>query len=117
MIRNDEKEGSQGKTSGGHASPDRGAIRGSGSAPAESEAPSQAGQKEGAMTNAEMIANIGRWQGGALLVHPLTCGVDSHHRTLVPREKDGRVVLACLDCDYLQADIPAVVLGSTRSGL
>jgi hypothetical protein len=37
------------------------------------------------------------------MVHPLTCGVDSHHQNLVPIEEDDEVILKCLDCEYVQS--------------
>jgi hypothetical protein len=33
-------------------------------------------------------------------VHPLTCGVNSDHRPLVPELRDGAAVLFCPDCSY-----------------
>jgi hypothetical protein len=36
------------------------------------------------------------------MVHPLTCGNNSNHQNLVPIEKDNKVILKCLDCDYIQ---------------
>lgn len=61
------------------------------------------------MTNQEIIGKVNRWQN-SVLVHPLTCGNDSRHQVLVPRELDGKVVLVCLDCDYVQDHIPEIVM-------
>lgn len=45
-------------------------------------------------------------------LHPLTCGVDSNHRPLVPAmTTKGHVVLRCADCSYMQSHVPAF-LGS-----
>ena len=46
------------------------------------------------------------------LVHPLTCGNDSSHDILNPMFMSGtdEVVLICWDCDYIQRNIPPVVL-------
>ncbi len=39
-------------------------------------------------------------------VHPLTCGRDSNHSNLVPDIRDGKVILFCKDCYYVQNFIP-----------
>lgn len=61
------------------------------------------------MTNKEIIVKVNQWQNAGF-VHPLTCGNDSQHQNLVPKEKDGKVILICLDCAYTQKWIPPVVL-------
>ncbi len=61
------------------------------------------------MTNAEIIAKVQAWQAAGF-VHELTCGVDSRHEALVPKEIDGKVVLVCLTCDYVQKHISEVCL-------
>lgn len=44
-----------------------------------------------------------------LQVHPLTCGNDSRHASLVPVPVGDAVHLWCVDCDYKQTHIPPVV--------
>lgn len=46
------------------------------------------------------------------LVHPLTCGNDSSHDLLNPMFTFGtdEVVLICWDCEYIQKNIPPIVL-------
>ena len=46
-------------------------------------------------------------------VHPLTCGNDSMHRNLEGKEINDKVVLICLDCDYIQTYIPTFVLSAS----
>jgi hypothetical protein len=45
------------------------------------------------------IQNFGNW-------HELTCGNDCQHLPLVGKEVNGKVILACLECDYEQDYIP-----------
>ena len=59
----------------------------------------------GEVSNSEIIAMINVHQSNPN-VHPLTCGKDSNHTPLLPMELEGRVVLACKDCDYIQKHIP-----------
>lgn len=56
------------------------------------------------------MSRIALWQATPG-VHPFTCGNSSTHRVLVPlyNEDLDRVTLRCLDCDYVQINIPAVV--------
>ena len=63
------------------------------------------------MTNQKIIEKVVQWQNAGF-VHPLTCGNDSQHQDLVAKELDGKVVLHCLDCDYVQDWIPEEVLGN-----
>ena len=63
------------------------------------------------MTNEQIIDKVNQWQNAGF-VHPLTCGNDSQHQDLVPKEVDGKVVLSCLDCDYVQDWIPEEVLSN-----
>jgi len=63
------------------------------------------------MTNQQIIDKINQWQNAGF-VHPLTCGNDSQHQDLVPKEVDGRVVLSCSNCDYIQDWIPEEVLSN-----
>lgn len=62
------------------------------------------------MKNEEIIERIRRWQSSSL-VHPLTCGNDSNHTILQPKEIDEKVVLICEDCEYVQEYIPGVIIG------
>lgn len=34
--------------------------------------------------------------------HPLTCGTDSNHALLIGKERDGKVIMICPDCGYIQ---------------
>ncbi|MEK7121364.1 MAG: hypothetical protein AAB857_01510 [Patescibacteria group bacterium] len=63
------------------------------------------------MTNQQIIDKINQWQNSGF-VHPLTCGNDSQHQDLIPKELDGKVVLACSDCNYIQNWIPEEVLSN-----
>ncbi len=63
------------------------------------------------MTNQQIIDKVNQWQNAGF-VHPLTCGKDSQHQDLVPKEVDGKVVLSCSDCDYVQDWIPEEVLSN-----
>ena len=60
------------------------------------------------MKNSEIINAVIAWQVD-IMKHPLTCGNDSNHRSLAPEERNGKVILYCLDCDYVQDHIPDVV--------
>jgi hypothetical protein len=61
------------------------------------------------MTNEEKIKAITKFQNLGY-VHPLTCGVGTGgHADLVGKEKDGKVILVCLDCDYEQEWVPEYV--------
>lgn len=72
------------------------------------------------MTNAEIIAKVSAWQAAGF-VHELTCGTDSRHASLVAKEIEGKVVLVCPTCDYMQQWIPEVCLSGAledqRAGL
>ncbi len=57
------------------------------------------------MNNAEKIAAINKYQNAGY-VHELTCGNSSSHKALRPVERNGRVILICDDCDYVQSWIP-----------
>jgi hypothetical protein len=57
----------------------------------------------------EIVNAVISWQAD-MMVHPLTCGNDSNHRSLAPEVRDDEVILRCLDCDYEQDHIPEVVL-------
>ena len=61
------------------------------------------------MTNQDIISAINKWQTSDF-VHPLTCSTSSSHKPLIPIELDGKVVLKCLDCGYIQENIPESVL-------
>lgn len=64
------------------------------------------------MTNREKIIQIVKWQNNSF-AHPLTCGNNSNHN-LVPKEVGWwvfkKVILVCPECDYIQEDIPPIVL-------
>jgi len=36
------------------------------------------------------------------LTHPYTCGRNSLHALLIGKEKDGKAIMACPDCDFEQ---------------
>lgn len=61
------------------------------------------------MTNKQIIEKVNQWQGFEY-VHSLTCGNDSRHRNLEPRERGGQIILFCPDCNYIQETIPEIVL-------
>lgn len=61
------------------------------------------------MTNAEIIAKVAAWQAAGF-VHELTCGTDSRHASLVAKEVEGKVVLVCPTCPYVQHWIPEACL-------
>ena len=63
------------------------------------------------MTNQEVIERVNLWQNTGF-VHPLTCGNDSQHQNLIAKEFDGKVLLTCVDCDYIQDWIPPEVLSN-----
>ncbi len=65
------------------------------------------------MTNEQIIKKVSLWQNAGF-VHPLTCGNNSQHQNLVAKEVDGKVVLSCLDCNYIQNHIPDYVLEIKR---
>jgi len=59
------------------------------------------------MTNQEVLDSVKAYQERGDF-HPLTCGNDSNHLLLVAKEIDGKVVLVCPECDYVQNWIPNV---------
>ena len=60
------------------------------------------------LSNKELIKRIEAHQANPT-VHHLTCRNNSQkHRNLVPKEIEGRVILGCLDCDYIQTHVPNV---------
>ena len=61
------------------------------------------------MNTADIINMVEKFQSCGW-VHPMTCGNNSAHKLLIPIEKDGKVILACEDCEYEQSWIPEVVL-------
>jgi hypothetical protein len=61
------------------------------------------------MDNKEIIRKVEEYQNCGY-VHSLTCGNDSKHRNLVAKVMNSTVVLICLDCDYVQSNIPEHVL-------
>lgn len=60
------------------------------------------------MTNQQIIEKVNLWQNAGF-VHPLTCGKNSSHVRLVPEERGNRIVLTCLNCNYVQDWIPDYV--------
>lgn len=66
--------------------------------------------------NSTILAAVKAWQEDET-IHPLTCGTDSNHRPLVAVERDGKVVLTCLDCDYVQTNIPDCVIKAHFEGM
>lgn len=65
------------------------------------------------MTNQQIIDKVNLWQNAGF-VHPLTCGNNSQHQNLAAKEINGKVILFCLDCDYIQNFIPECVLEIKR---
>ena len=63
------------------------------------------------VTNQQIIEKVLQWQNAGF-VHPLTCGNDSRHQDLLAKELDGKVVLYCLHCNYVQDWIPEEVLSN-----
>jgi hypothetical protein len=61
------------------------------------------------MRNEDIVKQIIAWQSNPLL-HPLTCGNDSNHEVLVPVIEKKKVILRCLDCEYIQRWIPDVCM-------
>ena len=62
------------------------------------------------MTNEEIIQKVNEWQEDDM-IHEMVCGKEgSKHRPLYPVEEDGRIILKCFDCDYVQHKIPECVL-------
>jgi len=54
------------------------------------------------MKNKQKIKILTSYQDNPM-VHPLTCGVDSNHQNLIPKEENNEVILMCLDCNYIQS--------------
>ena len=65
------------------------------------------------MTNKEIIEAVNRHQNNDMF-HPLTFA-ESKHQILVPVEKNGIVILKCLDRDYEQEWIPDCILKYGKS--
>lgn len=70
------------------------------------------------MTNKKIISQIRKYQKSGM-AHPLTCGNNSLHQILEPEEQNGKVVLVCLDCDYVQTSIPpsAIILADAAASM
>jgi len=62
------------------------------------------------MSNKTIIRKIKEWQKCPYL-HQLTCSKDSRHPPLRAKELDGKVILACPKCNYIQKRIPSTVIG------
>lgn len=58
---------------------------------------------------------INLWQNNPS-VHPLTCGNDSRHTPLLTKQVDGKTILYCKDCDYIQNYIPSEVGDTEKTG-
>lgn len=57
------------------------------------------------MSTQDIISAVNEWQKCGF-VHPLTC-IESNHQPLYPDLlENGRVVLRCRDCDFVQTFIP-----------
>jgi hypothetical protein len=65
------------------------------------------------MTLDKVIASINAHQQRNDL-HPLTCGKDSRHAPLLAKEQDGKVILVCPDCDYVQTWVPSYFTGASH---
>lgn len=62
------------------------------------------------LTNEEIIQKVIEWQE-AEFIHDLTCFNSSKHQPLIPFEDESGIVkLMCLDCKYVQANIPKSIL-------
>ena len=61
------------------------------------------------MDNQEKIKRI-RAHQSCPYAHPLTCGNNSNHSNLIAIERNGKVILKCVDCDYEQNWIPDIVI-------
>jgi len=61
------------------------------------------------ISNRQILDHVKRWQQ-ASYVHSLTCGNESSHGDLVAEERDGKVILRCVDCDFVQEEIPSYLL-------
>ena|SRR3989344_2244656 len=64
----------------------------------------------GSLSNEEIINRINAYQSN-LMFHPLTCGKNSAHALLEPKEEDGKVILVCPTCGHKQKNWPTIVLG------
>jgi thymidylate synthase (FAD) len=51
------------------------------------------------------------------IIHPLTCGNDSQHKHLIATVRDGKVILMCPDCEYIQENIPECVMNTDLNNL
>lgn len=56
--------------------------------------------------NTKTIEAINFWQTSGQF-HPLTCGKNSQH-VLVAKEVNGKIILVCPECDYIQLSIPPI---------
>ena len=68
----------------------------------------------GYVTNKEIIEKINQWQSAGF-VPDVTCPRSSwilDHGGLVPEEKDGKVILVCKECAWIQEYIPKEILGT-----
>ncbi len=63
------------------------------------------------MNASDIVRKILNWQTNPHAPR-LRCRKDQGHHELVPVERQGRVVLVCTDCDYVQRWVPGEVLGT-----
>jgi hypothetical protein len=73
---------------------------------------------EGALREAVAVAKLqarGASSDMRIAVHPLTCDVDSRHAPLYPWWTGSQLVLACIDCEYMQ-EVPAALSAPGREG-
>lgn len=57
------------------------------------------------LKNEILIKRVKEYQNLGV-AHPLTCGYNSLHNELIAIEKDNKLILKCVDCDYIQENIP-----------
>lgn len=68
------------------------------------------------MLDDEILKAVDTWQNASFF-HEMTCGKDSRHAPLRARKNaSGKVVLYCPDCDYVQEEIPQLILASYKNG-
>ena len=63
------------------------------------------------MTNQEMAQLLNQFQVDGRF-HPLTCSNDN--KTLIAKEQDGKVVLACPKCGWVQDKISEIAMDLIR---
>jgi hypothetical protein len=63
------------------------------------------------MENKTILSKIALFQKNGNW-HELTCGNDSQHLPLIGKEKEGKVILYCVECGYENDYIPSLVFGN-----